>query len=400
MLTEQAAVGSAPSSSPTRARAAVIVHFLCTGSVLGVWAARLPAVKHGLRIHDGDIGLVLFVGAFGALLSLRAAGRLIERYGSRRTTQFAGVVLTASFVLSAGAWNLTGLAVALFVISSSASLQDVAMNAQAVAIEHRLERPIMSSFHAAFSLGGIVGAAIGAATAKLGVSYRSTFAGVSAVLFLTILVANRWVLDAPETRRRPHDVERDRTRLPERKALLALGFIAFVSFIAEGAAADWTTIYLRDNTSASAATAAVGFVVFSGTMTAGRLSGDRVAARFGALPLIRLGTGVAGAGLLFAVAIGSTAAGFVGFALLGIGLSIVVPQVFSAAGALAPGRAARALSTVSSIAYLGFLAGPATIGVVARQVNLRVALLIPAALVLGGSLLASRLHGADGRAQA
>jgi predicted MFS family arabinose efflux permease len=299
-----------------------------------------------------------------------------------------------SFGLPAAARGLPALGVALVALGASASMQDVAMNSQAVAIERRIARPIMSSFHAAFSIGGIVGAGIGAVTARLELSFRPTFAAVAAVLSVALLVANRWLLDSPETDRRPAHVARDRSRLPQRNALLALGCIGFASFIAEGAAADWTTIYLRDNTGSSEAIAAIGFVVFSATMTAGRLVGDRVAARFGALPLIRAGTALAGIGLAIALAIGTTAAGFFGFAVLGAGLSIVVPQVFSAAGAIAPLRAAAALSAVSSISYLGFLTGPSSIGAVAHWVSLRTALLIPAVLVLAASLLASRLHAA------
>lgn len=372
-----------------------MTHFLCGGLGLGVWAARLPAVKTALRLQNGDIGLVLFVAAIGSLGSLRVAGLVIERFGSRRTTQVAGLAHAAAFLFPALARDLPTLAVALFAVGAAASMQDISMNTQAVAIEHRAVRPIMSSFHAAFSIGGIVGAGIGALTAQVGLAYRPTFAIVTALLLIAIYAANRGLLDAPETQRRPAEDERDRTPLPHRAALLALGAIGLVSFVAEGAAADWTTIYLRDDTGASEVVAALGFLAFSVSMTAGRLTGDAVAARFGALPLIRAGTAVAGIGFAIAIAVGTTAAGFLGFAVFGIGLSIVVPQVFSAAGAMAPGRAAAALSWVSSISYLGFLAGPATIGAVARQTNLRLALVIPTVLVLGSSLLASRLHAAD-----
>jgi MFS family permease len=212
-------------------------------------------------------------------------------------------------------------------------------------------------------------------------------------LLVVIVVVNRWLLDAPETTsRKSEDVQGGRS-LPHRGTLIVLGAIGFASFVAEGSAGDWGAIYLRDDTHASAATAAVGFMVFNILMTVGRLSGDRLAARFGALPLIRLGTAVAGIGMAIALTIGTTAAGFGGFAAWGIGLSIVVPQVFSAAGLLAPGRAPAALAVVSSISYLGFLVGPATIGAVANATGgLRTALFIPVALALASSVVASRLH--------
>lgn len=379
-------------TAAARPRAAVVAHFLCNGVGLGVWASRLPAVKDQLAIDDRDLGLVLFLAALGAMASLRAAGRVIERFGSRPTTAVAGLALMAAFALPAASVGLPSLGLSLLALGATVSMQDVAMNSQAVAIERRYGRPIMSSFHAAFSVGGMVGAGIGALTASLAISFRPTFVVVSAIAVVAILVANRFLLDAPETGRRPAHVERDRTRLPERGALLALGAIGFASFVAEGAAADWTTIYLRDGTGSTEAVAAVGFVVFSVTMTAGRLAGDRLAARFGAMPLIRAGTALAGAGLVTAIAVGTTAAGFLGFAALGAGLSIVVPQVFSAAGFIAPTRAAAALSWVSSISYLGLLVGPASIGALSHEANLRVALLMPAVLVLAASVLASRLH--------
>lgn len=360
------------------------------------WASRLPALKADLNIDDGDVGLVLFFGAIGALSALRAAGRVIERFGSRRTTAVAGLVLMATFALPAAARNLPTMALAMLAIGMGASMQDVAMNSQAVAIERRIQRPIMSSFHAAFSIGLGLGAGAGALAAKADVSYRVLFVVSSALAAVAIGMLNRSLLDAPETAARPADVARDRSRLPQRSALLALGAVGFASFIAEGAAADWTSIYLHEETGATDALAATGLAVFSVTMTAGRLAGDKLAARFGALPLIRAGTALAGSGLLVALIVGTTVAGFAGFAVLGAGLSIVVPQVFSAAGAIAPERAAAALSTVSSISYLGFLAGPATIGAISRSFNLRAALLIPAVLVLAGSVLASRLHsGSD-----
>jgi MFS family permease len=384
-----------PGSSPLQARYAVLVHFLVNGMGMGIWASRLPAVKHGLRLEDGQVAIVIFAGAVGAMLSLRAAGPLIERFGSRRTTQIAAVFMMLSLLIPAAARNLPQLMVGMLLIAAGSSFQDVGMNSQAVAIEHRLAKPIMSSFHAAFSVGAILGAAGGAITAKLNVSYQHTFAGFAVVLVAAVLVANRWLLNAPETSRRDASEMQGRGGLPHRGVLIALGVIGLASFIAEGSAADWAAIYLRDDTGTTAAVAAIGFMIFNITMTAGRLAGDRLAARFGAMFLVRAGTAVAGIGLLGGLLGRTTAAGIAGFAVMGIGLSIIVPQVFSAAAQLAPGRAPAALSLVSAISYFGFLTGPAAIGAVAHAANLRIALVIPAALILASSLVASRLHTAS-----
>jgi MFS family permease len=376
-----------------RARNAVLVHFFGAGAGFGVWAARLPAIKSHLRLDNGQLGIAVFCGAVGAIVSLKLAARIVERFGSRRSTQFAGAFAMVALLLPASAWNLVSLAAAMVFISAAMSIQDVAMNSQAVAIEHRWTGPIMSTFHASFSIGGIVGAGIGAVSAKANLGYRSTLLLTGVALLVVIVVVNRWLLDAPETTSRKSEDVKGGKSLPHRRTLIVLGAIGFASFVAEGSAGDWGAIYLRDDTRASAATAAVGFMVFNILMTVGRLSGDKLAARFGALPLIRLGTAVAGIGMAIALTIGTTAAGFGGFAAWGIGLSIVVPQVFSAAGLLAPGRAPAALAVVSSISYLGFLVGPATIGAVANATGgLRTALFIPVALALASSVVASRLH--------
>jgi MFS family permease len=311
------------------------VHFLANGVILGIWASRLPAVKQELGLADRDVAAVIFAGAIGAMLSLRVAGHVIERFGSLRTTRIAALFMMLSLLVPAAATSMPTLSAGMLLMAGGASFQDVGMNSQAVAIERRIGRPIMSSFHAAFSIGGIAGA--------------------------------DWTA-------------------------IALGLIGLASFVAEGAAADWTAIYLREGTGSTHAVAALGFMVFSVTMTAGRLAGDRLAARFGAMALVRLGTIVGGVGLAAGLLLQSTPAGVAGFAVLGLGISVVVPQVFSAAGQLAPGRAPAALALVSAISYLGFLTGPAVIGAIADVTDLRTALLIPAALIAAASFVASRIH--------
>ncbi|HZG94461.1 MAG TPA: MFS transporter [Mycobacteriales bacterium] len=379
-------------SSPTAARSAVLVHFLANGVILGIWASRLPAVKHELGLADRDVAAVIFAGAIGAMLSLRVAGHVIERFGSLRTTRIAALFMMLSLLLPAVATSMPTLSAGMLLMAGGASFQDVGMNSQAVAIERRIGRPIMSSFHAAFSIGGIAGAGAGALTAKIALSYRASFVIVSLLFTVAVVAANRWLLDAPETSRIEKDDVRGRRDLPHRGTMIALGLIGLASFVAEGAAADWTAIYLREGTGSTHAVAALGFMVFSVTMTAGRLAGDRLAARFGAMALVRLGTIVGGVGLAAGLLLQSTPAGVAGFAVLGLGISVVVPQVFSAAGQLAPGRAPAALALVSAISYLGFLTGPAVIGAIADVTDLRTALLIPAALIAAASFVASRIH--------
>ncbi|HUG84833.1 MAG TPA: MFS transporter, partial [Euzebya sp.] len=371
-----------------RARIGVLGHFLVNGAGLGLWASRLPAVKADIGLSDGQIGLVLFVGAIGAMSALKVAGPVIERVGSRRATQVSGLCVAIAFGAPAVATSFATLAAAMLMIAAASSFQDVGMNTQGVLVQRRYGRPLMSSFHASFSIGLAAGAALGAAAAALGLGFRPTMVAGAAVLFVVVLGANRWLLNIAETARRDPSQGRVRARLPHRGLLIALGIIGFASFITEGAAADWAAIYLSDETGASESIAAVGLVAFSTTMTIGRLLGDRLAARLGAMLLIRSGTALAGCALGAGLLLGGTGVGIAMFGILGIGLSIVVPQVFSAAGSLAPDRTPAALSLVSLLSYSGFLLGPATIGALADLTSLRWALLLPAALVLLAMLVA------------
>ncbi len=375
--------------SAVRARLAVLAHFFANGASLGVWASRLPAVKSELHLVDSQIAAATLIGALTALVSLRLAGPLIERVGSRRTVQIAGVLVVTNLVLPAMAAGYAMFAVAAAMAFCVASFHDVGMNSQGMAVERRLGRPVMSSFHAAFSIGMITGAGVGAATAGAAVSYRATFVVTSVVLVGLVLLANGHLLFA---RIAPRDGAGERVPLPRRAFLLALGALALICFVIEGAAVDWTAIYLQDETGATAAVAALGLMAFNVSMTAGRVAGDRLAARFGALSLVRGGMALGGAGLAIGLVVGSTPAGLVAFAVLGAGLSVVVPQLFSTAGAVAGDRAPAAIALISSIAYVGFLAGPAVIGAVAHWQGLRMALPVPAAFVVIGSLAARGLR--------
>jgi predicted MFS family arabinose efflux permease len=338
---------------PVASRLAVLANFLANGVALGIWATRLPALKQSLALTNTQLAGIVFAGAFAAIASLRLAGPVIERLGSARVTRIASPLATLGLALTAATHGLVTLAAVSFLWFAVVSFQDVGMNSQALAVERELARPVMSSFHAAFSAGMIAGAAIGALTAHFAISYRLTFVVAGVALAVALVVASRWLVESAEP---PH--EQRRSKLPNRGLLLLLGAIALASFVAEGAATDWTAIYLRDDTGASAASAAAGLLFYNVMMTTGRLTGDTLAGRFRPLALVALGTFVGGAGFLFALVAGTTAAGFAGFGVLGLGLSLVVPQVFSAVGTINPSRAPASLSLISSISYSGFVLGP------------------------------------------
>jgi fucose permease len=266
--------------------------------------------------------------------------------------------------LATSAIGLIGGAVALGAANGAI---DVAMNAHGVEVEQRLGRPILSSLHAGFSAGGLAGAGAGALVAGAGLDVRIHFAAMALVLALATLVAAPWLL--PGT---PHPA--DRTLALPPRSLWPLGLIAFCCLLAEGAAADWSAVYLHGPLGAGAGTAALGFTGFSVAMTISRLFGDRLTLRIGPVRLVRGGALIATIGLGAALLNGGTVPGIIGFACLGAGVAVVVPTVFRAAGTgygVAPGAA---LAAVTTTGYTGFLVGPPIIGAIASATSLPVAL--------------------------
>ncbi|MEU8146689.1 MFS transporter [Nonomuraea sp. NPDC048901] len=372
----------------SRARVAVYLLFFLAGAAVGTWTARIPAIKENLGLSDGRLSLALLAIAAGAVVGMQAVGRLVDRYGSSRVMIPAALLQGVVLVLPAYAANLGTLAAALFGFGVVHGVLDVSMNANAVEVERAWGRPIMSSFHAVFSIGGFAGAAVGGLFAHLALSPAVTFLSVGAVIALLAAWAAAWAL-----RSRPAPViSADGVRPGLPKGILFLGVLAFCCLVGEGAAADWSSVYLREDLAASAGFAAAGYAAFSIMMTAGRLAGDRLAARFGPVALVR-GCGLlAAAGLGLALTIGHPVAAVAGFGCFGAGLSCIVPQVFSAAGHRDPAFAGRALARVASIGYLGFLSGPVLIGGIAELSGLPRALAVPALLAAFVALAATALR--------
>ncbi|GAA3128792.1 MFS transporter [Streptosporangium carneum] len=378
-----------------RARIAVCLLFLLSGMAIGTWTARIPSIKQDLGLGDGQLSLALLGIAAGALAGMQAVGRLIDRYGSVRVMlpmAFAqGVVL----VLPAHAPNLAGLALALFAFGVVHGTLDVAMNANAVEVERATGRPIMSSFHALFSIGGFLGAAAGGAFAHAGFSPAATFVALAAVVEVLALWAALWALAPAAPAAAPGRERGSGDAPPGGGGLLLLGVLGAFTMIGEGAAADWSSVHLRDDLGSSAGFAAAAYAAFSATMTAGRLAGDRLTALLGPVALVRGCGALAAVGLGAALLVGHPVAAVVGFGCFGAGLSCIVPQVFSAAGRRDPARAGQALARVASLAYLGFLSGPVLIGGVAEMIGLPRALFLPVLLAAFVGLAASALRPAS-----
>ncbi|WP_244918470.1 MFS transporter [Phaeobacter gallaeciensis] len=361
--------------SPWRAVSAM---FVLNGALFGIWASRIPAVSEIHGLTPGGLGLLLLLMAAGAILSFPLAGRAADRTGAARVTRRVALAYVLGLVLLALAPTLPLLAAALFVFGAAHGSMDVAMNAWASEVEARAGRPMMSSFHAMFSLGAGLGALSGYGAASIGADIPLHFlvAGSVSALLTLYMAQIPWV-GSPA----PMGGAAKPSLLP-RGPLLVVGFIAFCGAVGEGAMADWSAIFLVLTTGATEADAALGFAVFSVAMVAMRLVGDPVVARIGPVAAGRLAGASASLGALIAVGFASYGAAMVGFALMGIGYALVMPLAFSRAASDPDLPAGAAIASVATFGYGGILIGPPMIGVTAELLSLPAAFLILAALAV------------------
>jgi MFS family permease len=373
-------------------RVAITAVFLLNGVGFGAWAARIPAVQDRLDLSEGTLAVVLAAVAAGALTGMPIAGRAIARFGSRGLTRgaLAGVLLVVAVIASSPSFPV--LVAIAFLYGAGNGVVDVAMNAHGLLVERRAGKPILSSMHAAWSIGGLIGAGSAAATAAASVDARVHLLAVGLAAFAIGLWFSAHLLPGGDDAHPPDAPEALPGRLPAgtRRRLTILGAVAFCGLLAEGAAADWSAVYVNDSLGASEATAALVLTTYTLAMTVARLVGDPLTTAFGPVAVVRVSTLIAAGGLAFALIGGHPAAAFAGFACLGFGLAPVIPIVFRAAGAVPGIAAGRGIARTSATGYLGFLAGPPIIGGIAELTSLPVAL---GAVVASVSLCAA-LSGA------
>jgi fucose permease len=380
----------------------------------GVWMARVPSAKSQVHLSDGTLGIALLAVPVGLVLGAALAERLVDRVGSRVLCRICGVGSCIALVTPGLAHTLPELMAGLFVIGVVGGTLDVSQNAQGVRVEAAYARPVMTSMHACYSLGAILGSLAGGGLAWAGVALFPSLAAIGVAGALIDGTAGPWLLPGkpdPETREvslgetspapsgtpLPKDSPDARRRV--RRLVLALAVLGVCGLVGEGAAGDWSAVYLKDNLGTSAGLAALGFSAFSVTMTLGRGVGDRLIRRFGVVSVIRVGGLIATAGLGLALATPAPAVAIAGFTAFGAGLSIVVPQVFAAGGRADPFRPGSGLAKVVGLGYAGMAAGPAIIGLVANSIGLHLALLIPLALAAWIAVAAPALRAPQAAGQ-
>jgi MFS family permease len=363
-------------------RIAVSLIFFANGFCCGGWSAAIAPMKAGLGLSNGELGLLLFTLAAGAVAAMPAAGALAPWLGGTgKLTTRAGAAFAGCFALAALAPGAGALAAVGFAMGSSNGLMDVSMNAHASGVERRWGAPIMSSFHAAFSVGGLVGAGFGAAVLALGGGWRGLLFALG-LTTLAIVAASAGSLGPGEPQKRTGSP----FGLPPR-ALLGLAAVAFFCFLVEGAMVDWDGVYLV-SLGVGPAAAPLGYAAFAATMIAGRLAGDRIVGRLGRFPVVIGGAALAAVGLALAVALPGFGPAAAGFALVGAGLSNVVPALFSESASHAS-SAARGIAAVATAGYSGLLVGPPLVGAIASLTGLQIAFAALAGFALGAAGLAA-----------
>ncbi|BDU07968.1 MFS transporter [Nocardia cyriacigeorgica] len=381
-------VGAPPSATVrtvpralARDRALLTGYFVGLGVVTAVWGTRIPAVQEAAGLDTAGLAVVLLAAAVGMVAGLRVGGQIAGRHGVSALLTGGGLGFALSLALLGTCRTALAAGVAALIFGAAHGVLDVAANSAAVDCQRAYRRPIMSGLHAAYSLGALGGALIAVVTAQW--SHTYLFVGVAAVAIVATVAA------VPTTREigrlvPDDDGEPAKTQSGSPPVWL-LGALAAACLLGEGAAADWSAVHLTD-LGASATVGAAAFAGYSAAMAVGRLAGDRLTAQFGAPKAVRTGAILAAAGLLAGVLTADIAFALAGWALLGLGLSVTIPALFSAAGAGGP----RSVATVAVTGYLGLLAGPAAIGALAAAVTLPVALLLPAALAAGVAVLSPR----------
>lgn len=357
-----------------KARMATHLMFLLCGLAVSSWAPMVPLAKQRTGLNEAGLGLILLCMGGGAIFSMPVVGPLMQVTGSRIIILITGI--TAAIVLPVLTIVDTPLllGIALFVFGAALGCLDVAMNAQAVVVQNRMTRPVMSAFHGMFSVGGLAGAMIFGVLLLTGLTPFMSATVIGAGLLIVAISQYRHLLDHTENGESKPLV----LKLPKGPVIL-LGIFCMIAFLVEGALLDWSALFLKENRNFSVSMAGAGYSVFSVAMAVMRLTGDSLVHKHGSQKIVFWGATLAAIGLLVAVLSPWQAAVLFGFLLIGIGAANIVPVFFSAAGKADPGAPELALAAITTMGYAGQLAGPAAIGFVAHSTSLPTALGLMAA---------------------
>lgn len=368
----------------SRARIAITTAFVINGSIAGTFYSRVADIKEDLDLSNSALGFALFIISIGVLLGIAFSGKQTAKSGSAPITLYGTYSLGAALLLVGTANNYLTLCLTLFALGACLAVQDVAMNSHAIVLEQEADKRYMSTFHAMFSLGALGGGVVGAWFSQHNIDLMRHAAFIAMLLFLANFFVRNWFLPAELDQ---HALE-GKKKIKKPKIFLIVGLLGLCGTIGEGSAGDWGAVLARDTFDATPFVSTLPFICFSAAMVIGRLFGDRLAHKYGPMKLIVGGGLIAGIGLGGGLLVGGMAGVIFGWLAMGIGLSTVIPMLFSQAGEIAKNRfegqfaPSEGVAMVSGIAYFGFLVGPPTLGFLGDAIGLRWAMLVPAVLAL------------------
>ncbi|MEO5889569.1 MAG: MFS transporter [Ferruginibacter sp.] len=366
-------------------RIAVSVFFFIAGFTFASWASRIPDIKTKLLLTDAGLGAVLFALPVGLMLGLPFSGYLVARFGSRIVMIITAMLYPLTLILLGMAPSVWTLSASLFLFGFWGNLLNISINTQAVGVEALYGRSIMASFHGLWSLAGFTGAAVGTLMIALHLTPFTHYCIICATAFLLVLISFKYTL--------PHSDSNNKQPIFARPdaSILKLGLIAFGCMVCEGTMFDWSGVYFQKEVQVSAAYTTLGYVAFMSSMAAGHFIADWLVTKFGVKTMLQFSGTVICIGLLTAVIFPHILPATIGFLLVGLGVSSVIPLVYGLAGKSKSMQPGVALAAVSTIGFLGFLIGPPLIGFIAGASSLRWSFSVIALIGLGTAILAGKV---------
>jgi len=373
----------------SKAKRATQLVFLICGLGLSSWAPMVPFVKDRLLLNEADLGLLLLPLGLGAIIMMPLSGILMDKVGSRKVIAAATLLVALVIPLLLLIPSYSGMAIALFLFGSGLGVVDVAMNTHGIQVQNLYSRPIMSSLHGLFSVGGLLGSLGLGFLMKIGLNPWYAALVIASLLILLLVSQYKHLFDYHFEKEAIRRFNHTRSESIEKKqfhwlnpSVLVLGFMCFSVFLSEGAMLDWSAVFLRDLKRVAPEFTGVGYACFSIAMAIMRLAGDKIIARLNSKIVVGAGSMIAAIGLVLVISSSWIALVLFGFVLIGIGASNIVPIFFSEAGRIPSVSPAAGLSAVTTMGYTGQLAGPVLLGFIAQQFSLETAFGVIGVLML------------------
>lgn len=372
--------------NPVHARYAVSVLFFFCGLIFTSWASRIPAFKDAFHLNEAQLGGVLFMLPLGSFIALPFAGWAVDRFGSRILSPLSVIMYALALYGLSQAPSVFMLSATLFIFGFTGDVVNIAMNTQGLDVERMMHKPILSSFHALWSVGALCGALTGGWTLQQGLSTAQHFLIIMVPVVVLAVVNYFYLVPADDQ----HKEGKKLFAMPD-KALMLIGAICFCSTLCEGAMADWSALYYKEVLADPARVSTTGFTGYAFAMAVGRFVGDRLVHLFGYKKVLMIDALLIAGGMSLALATPYPVVVILGFALVGFGVSTIIPIAYMVAGRSKTMRPSVALAAVSTVGFTGFLIGPPIIGFIAHETGLRMALFLVVVLSVLVFLLSTRI---------